>query len=148
MRMFWATLASLVGGFALVTYLPPAHSNPPSVSIHLDPGGNVGEYLRWYRRLADAHIMAHIDGSCVSACTLVLAMPKDGACITQEARLGFHLASVNGLPDPVITQQLVDEYYPPAVQKWIKEHGPLQEAPIYMMGSEAISLGIMQECAP
>ena len=145
MRHFWFGVAVAVAALvaSVLTVPPPSRA---SVSIHLDPGGNVADYLRWYRRLADAGVIAKVDGSCVSACTLVLAMPSAAVCITREARLGFHLASLNGVDDPAVTGQLVQEFYPPSVQQWIKEHGPLVSAPIYMSGAEAIALGVMKEC--
>lgn len=147
MRHFWFGVAVAVAAFAAsVLTIPPR--TQASVSIHLDPGGSVADYLRWYRRLADAGVVARIDGSCVSACTLVLAMPVRASCITREARLGFHLASVDGKDDPVVTDELVKEFYPPRVQQWIKDNGPLASAPIYMLGSEVIALGVMRECDP
>lgn len=147
MRHFWFGVAVAVAALvaSVLTVPPPSRA---SVSIHLDPGGNVADYLRWYRRLTDAGVIAKVDGSCVSACTLVLAMPSSASCITPEARLGFHLASLNGVDDPAVTEELVQEFYPPSVQQWIKEHGPLVSAPIYMSGAEAIALGVMKECEP
>jgi hypothetical protein len=144
-----AFLVAIAAGIAAILTMPP-YPRPvqASVSIHLDPGGSVADYLRWYRRLADAGVIARIDGSCVSACTLVLAMPRPVTCITEDARLGFHLASVDGKDDPEVTDELVKEFYPPRVQQWIKDHGPLVSAPIYMLGSEAIALGVMRECSP
>ena len=75
MRHFWFGVAVAVAALvaSVLTVPPPSRA---SVSIHLDPGGNVADYLRWYRRLADAGVIAKVDGSCVSACTLVLAMPS------------------------------------------------------------------------
>ena len=145
MRHFWFGVAVAVAALvaSVLTVPPPSRA---SVSIHLDPGGNVADYLRWYRRLADAGVIAKVDGSCVSACTLVLAMPSAAVCITREARLGFHLATVNDIPRPDVTDELVQEFYPPSVQQWIKKHGPLVSAPIYLSGSEAIALGVMREC--
>ena len=145
MRHFWFGVAVAVAALVAIVLTVP-HPSRASVSIHLDPGGNVADYLRWYRRLADAGVIAKVDGSCVSACTLVLAMPSAAVCITREARLGFHLASLNGVDDPAVTEQLVQEFYPPSLQQWIKEHGPLVSAPIYMSGAEAIALGVMKEC--
>ena len=147
MRHFWFGVAVAVAAL-VASVLTVLHPSRASVSIHLDPGGNVADYLRWYRRLADAGVIAKVDGSCVSACTLVLAMPSSAVCITREARLGFHLAMINDLPRPDVTEELVQEFYPPSVQQWIKEHGPLVSAPIYMSGAEAIALGVMKECEP
>ena len=53
---------------------------------------------------------------------------------------------MDGLPNPSITQELIERFYPPRVQQWIKDHGPLVEAPIYMLGDEAIALGVIEAC--
>ena len=146
MRHIWfAILVALVlaEAFVGISLMQQARA---VVRVGDDPGGMVVDYLRWFDRMRAANVEIRLEGSCVSACTLVLSLPPDAACIMPTAKLGFHLASVNNEPDPALTDQLVLRYYPVVVQKWIKDHGPLAEAPIYMLGAEAISIGAMREC--
>lgn len=144
--MRYILLAALIALATVVSFPTPQPVQAAYVQVINDPGGNVGDYLRWYERLNASGIQVRVIGACISACTLVLSLPKSASCITVGARLGFHLASVNGLPDPDMTKQLGAAFYPPAVVKWIEEHGPLVQAPIYMTGEELINLGVMREC--
>ena len=117
------------------------------VVVRFDPGGSVADYLRWYQRLADSGIKIQIAGTCISACTLVLTLPPSLVCILPSASLGFHLASdANGRPLPDETAELVKAVYPPKIQKWIKDHGPLTVNVIYLSGAEAIKMGVLPAC--
>ena len=64
-----------------------------------------------------------------------------------DAKLGFHLSSLNGIPDRQLTEELAARFYPLPVQQWLIRRGPLKEAPIYMTGEEAVSLGVVKPCA-
>ena len=118
------------------------------IVIDLDGGGNIGTYLTFYRRIEDAGIPVRVEGPCISACTLVLGLPRDEVCVTRTASFGFHLASSEGHTVPGLTSVLVQRYYPPKVQKWIKDNGPLTEDPIFLSGTDVIALGILRECDP
>ena len=146
MRAALVLIAVLIA--AAVGMAPEARSIWPRTEIVIgyDPGGNVGDYLRWYTRVAASGAVVHLNGACISACTLVLSLPPQDACIEPTAKLGFHLASVEGKDDPEATADLIATFYPAAVVKWIKDHGPLKSEPIYMTGKEAIELGVLRPC--
>lgn len=119
-----------------------------SIRITDDNGGLVDDYIRFYERLRLSRVQVRIEGACISACTIVLSLPKSQVCITPEARLGFHLAHnvATNAPMPEATDDMIREYYPSIVQRWIKEHGPLKSSVTYMTGEEAISLGVLPPC--
>jgi hypothetical protein len=83
----------------LITALPTTAAS--MLRIADDHGGNVGVYLSRYMALRDAREQIVIDGTCSSACTLVLAIvPHDRICVTANAVLGFHAARRAGFPGP------------------------------------------------
>ena len=145
----WAVLTALLAACMLVVSLPgltPKRFARATVVVRDDPGGMVSDYIRWLERVADASVLIRIEGQCISACTLVLALPPGAACMLPTAKFGFHLASIDGVPNEEATQELIQRFYPPRVQQWIKDHGPLVSAPTYMLGSEAIALGVIEAC--
>ncbi len=111
-----------------------------------DYGGRVSTYLEFYQRIFSAGIFVKVKGICVSACTLVLELPGNEVCVYPTASFGFHLASIDNIANPVITDVMVRRYYPPSVQKWIAEHGPLKEDPIYMSAATLVKLGVFPFC--
>lgn len=119
-----------------------------TIVIGYDGGGLIGDYIKFTSYILNADIKVRITGACISACTLLLSLPKYQVCIEPDAKLGFHMArdAETGKVDPEATAQLIKMFYPLPVQKWIAEHGPLTIDPIYMEGSEAIKLGVLERC--
>lgn len=140
--------ASFIGTVGAAPSSPKSVAIPPgTVVIDDDPGGIVDTYLMWYGRIKQSGAPVVLRGVCVSACTFILALPKDQVCVEPTASLGFHLATMDGKADPWVTIALINRYYPPAVRAWIKERWPLKVWPIlYMSANEIISLGIFSPC--
>ena len=101
------------------------------VRIHNDPGGEVSSYLRRFGQVRNSGEKVVIDGTCNSACTLLLAVvPRDHICVTSRAVLGFHAASLyddasRRLVPTRSGTRLVMSMYPQAVRHWIARHGGL-----------------------
>jgi hypothetical protein len=82
-----------------------------------------------------------VDGSCLSACTLVLGtVPRERICVTRRANFGFH-AAWNFAPGggPVFSPEgtrLLWEVYPPEVRQWITRHGGLTPRMIFLRGRQ------------
>ena len=58
-----------------------------------DVGGRIGAYVEQYSQVKQNGERVVIDGTCLSACTLVLGIvPRDRICVTRRAMLGFHAA--------------------------------------------------------
>jgi hypothetical protein len=115
------------------------------VRITDDRGGNIGAYWSRYMALRDAGEQIIIDGTCSSACTLVLGIvPPDRICITQNAVLGFHAAWRPGflgfeiINDPA-TRTLWN-IYPMPIRQWISRNGGLGLATIYLSGPELLRM--------
>jgi hypothetical protein len=123
----------------LVATLPTAAT--AAVIIKDDHGGNIGVYWSRYSALRDMGEKVIIDGTCSSACTLLLGIvPYDRICVTQNALLGFHAAWRPGfLGAKVINQpgtRTLMSFYPTPVRQWIVDHGGLGRETIYLLGPE------------
>jgi hypothetical protein len=115
------------------------------VRITDDRGGNIGVYWSRYTTLRDAGEQIIIDGTCSSACTLVLGIvPHDRICVTPNAVLGFHAAWRPGfLGFEVINDpgtRTLWNIYPIPVRQWISRHGGLGLATIYLSGPELLNM--------
>ena len=120
-----------------------------TMRISGDRGGQIGHYLEAFAALRSSGESVVIDGSCLSACTLVLGLvPHERICATQRARLGFHAAWMpdrdgNPVTSPLGTQALWS-IYPTSVRRWINRHGGLSRKMIYLQGRELG--GIVASC--
>jgi hypothetical protein len=90
-----------------------------------------------------------IDGTCSSACTLVLGIvPHDRICVTRRALLGFHAAwrpdflGSKTINEPA-TRTLMS-FYPLPIRRWIEDHGGLGTDMMYLSGRELMA--IYREC--
>jgi hypothetical protein len=158
-RKFWRTLTLRWGRLllaslwfmtwsatALVATAPTAVA---AVRITDDHGGNIGEYWARYNALRNAGEQVIIDGTCSSACTLVLGIvPRDRICVTQHAMLGFHAAWRPGflgfkiINEPA-TRTLLS-FYPEPIRQWIARNGGLGTEMMYLSGPEL--MGIYRQC--
>jgi hypothetical protein len=115
------------------------------VRITDDHGGNIGVYWSRFIALRDSGEQIVIDGSCYSACTMVLGIvPHDRICVTQNAVLGFHAAWRPGflgfeiINDPA-TRTLLS-MYPAPIRQWIARNGGLGLTTIYLSGAELFAM--------
>ena len=61
--------------------------------ITADSGGRIIDYADRFLQVRASGEQVVIDGTCLSACTLVIGMlPRDRFCATPNAVLGFHAA--------------------------------------------------------
>jgi hypothetical protein len=109
------------------------------VRIEGSPGGEATSFIDFFETLRQSHERVVIDGPCFSACTLVLVIvPRSRICVTPRAVFGFHAAKAvdqygREYPAPEATRA-VAAAYPAPVRKWIKRHGGLTGAPIFLSG--------------
>jgi hypothetical protein len=110
-----------------------------------DRGGQIGPYLQHYALLRESGEKIIIDGTCLSACTLVLGtVPRDRICVTQRANLGFHAAwnlapGGRAVHSPEGTR-LLWEIYPANIRQWINRRGGLTPKMIFLRGRELRSM--------
>lgn len=117
-----------------------------AIDVRRDMGGSVEERIGMVRALAASGTPVRISGLCVSACTLLLGVP--GACVTPEARLGFHgpTSPLPGIPLPrpefeQVTREMA-AHYPPAIAAWFMAEARMTTGRyITISGAEAIRMG-------
>jgi hypothetical protein len=131
-----AALASIL----LVVGLAPAAA---TVRIADDTGGQIGAYLARYRALKASGERVEIDGTCASACTMLLGIiPRNRICVTPHASLVFHSAwDMEG--DKAVTSdanRILWSTYPESVRRWIKSHGGLHSQMIILQGPELAAM--------
>jgi hypothetical protein len=114
-----------------------------TVRIADDTGGQIGAYLAKYRALKASGERVEIDGTCASACTMLLGIiPRNRICVTPHASLVFHSAwDVEG--DKAVTSEgnrILWSTYPESVRRWIKSHGGLHSQMIILHGPELAAM--------
>jgi hypothetical protein len=114
------------------------------VRITDDEGGNIGDYWSRFMALRNSGEPVVIDGTCASACTMVLGIvPSDRICVTRNAVFGFHAAYRGFLVfrvtnDPA-TRTLFN-LYPGPIRHWITRNGGLGPTTIYLSGRELFAM--------
>ena len=73
------------------------------------------------------------------------ALPYNQGCVEPTARFGIHMASVNGVPDQQVTDDMVKQYYPLSLQNYIKSH-PLRPDVQYLDAKTITELGLFPPC--
>jgi hypothetical protein len=111
-----------------------------TVRISGDTGGQIGDYLSKFRALRESGEQVEIDGTCASACTMLLGtIPHNRICVTPRAVLEFHSAwdptASGGMATSEAGNQILWSTYPGQVRKWIKRHGGLQSRIITLSGA-------------
>ena len=104
-----------------------------------DKGGKMEEYTARFQEMRNSGETVVIDGTCLSACTMVLSLvPPNRVCATPKAVLGFHAAwmydnSGNRVASASGTRDLM-KTYPAAVRAWIERNGGLKPNMMYLRG--------------
>lgn len=143
-RRILRTLPAVLVAFAGLLPASPATA-ATTVRIADDHGGNIGAYYSRFIALREAGTQVVIDGTCASACTMVLGIvPHDRICVTANAVFGFHAAWRPGflgfevLNDPA-TRTLWN-LYPTSIRRWIARNGGLGLQMIYLSGPELFAM--------
>jgi hypothetical protein len=133
---------------AMIAAAPPAMSRataaPAAERILDDSGGRIGSYLTRYEALRKSGQYVAIDGTCASACTLLLGViPHNRICVTPRAVLAFHAAwdpSLTGAQANPAGTKYLWSHYPDSVRRWITRHGGLRAQTIYLGGRELAAM--------
>jgi hypothetical protein len=110
-----------------------------AVIIEEDGGGQIGAYVAKYRALRAAGDRIEIDGTCASACTMLLGLiPRNHICVTPRASFVFHSAwdAAGDRAVAAAGNRILWASYPENVHQWIKRHGGLRAELITLSGPE------------
>ena len=116
----WTGLGILATIGVLATL--PAHAEVSLAGIGMGHGAPTAASFRQFQALVQQYNASgerfRIDMRCPSACTMFLAIRN--ACITPDARLGFHAGgdARRGGPDVYYTSQMLSTYKP-ALRKYL-----------------------------
>lgn len=130
----------LLLAFGILLVALTVTSASATVLISNDNGGLMEDYARRFRQVRQSGEPVVIDGTCMSACTMVLGLiPRDRICATPQALLGFHAAwQVNDAGHRIAsaagTRELMSTY-PAAVRAWITRQGGLKPGIMLLQGS-------------
>lgn len=112
-----------------------------TVLITGDNGGRMGEYASRFMQVRQSGEQVVIDGTCLSACTMVLGLvPRNRVCATPNAVLGFHAAwqpdgTGGRVTSAPATRALLDTY-PSSIRAWIARRGGLTSQMMFLRGRE------------
>jgi hypothetical protein len=130
-------------GVSLVFLLALTVPASADLRITKDLGGYIDQYKAKYARIRDSGERIVIDGTCNSACTLLLGIvPLNRVCVTPRASFGFHQAYYDKrwtagmkVTSVVGTEELMS-VYPSSVKAWIARNGGLTQQMKYLKGAE------------
>jgi hypothetical protein len=129
---------------AMLFTLTSIASTSAAMRISDDPGGQIGAYLAKYQALRASGDRVEIDGTCASACTMLLGLiPRNRICVTPRAVLAFHSAwtpTSEGEQISSAGNYYLWSNYPSDVRKWIIAHGGLHSQIIYLSGPELTAM--------
>jgi hypothetical protein len=107
--------------------LPASLASAATVDISDDHGGLLFLYQRQWEGLAQQNVHVRIVGPCVSACTILLGyIPSKNVCVTPNASLGFHLATLQFATDDLWRA------YPENIRNWISRNGGLTHRVLWL----------------
>ncbi|MER9356755.1 hypothetical protein NKI61_26280 [Mesorhizobium sp. M0514] len=106
-------------------------------TISGDRGGYVIDYAIRALKMRRSGTFVRFNGSCDSACTLYLSMPKSKVCITQSASFGFHLPYGVSARGNQVAANFMMKSYPGWVRGWIAKRGGLTSSIATMTYADA-----------
>jgi hypothetical protein len=120
-----ATAALCATFFAVtLTTLVPAKAESV-VRIGSNSGGRIGEFMVKLRQHRNSDSLVKFDGSCDSACTLLMALPRNKTCITSNAVFRFHAPTGGSVRTSQSAKRFMMAQYPGWVRSWISRNNGL-----------------------
>ena len=126
-------------GFFLLTSMGGAYAfpTPGSLSISGDRGGYVVVYALRMLKLKQSGRQVEFHGSCDSACTLYLALPRSQVCVAPQTSFNFHLPYGASPSGNRVAASYMLRSYPSWVRSWIRSKGGLSNRLISMKYAQA-----------
>lgn len=102
------------------------------LSISGDHGGYVIEYALRMLKLKQSQRPVAFRGSCDSACTVYLALPRSQVCVELQSTFMFHMPyGAAGSGNKIAANYMLNAY-PGWVRSWINSKGGLSSQPLVM----------------
>ena len=136
----------------LLLFLTLTSAKADIVVTDEDPGGVVGTYEMWWKRIAESGDKVVIDGECVSACTYLMNLvPNDRVCMTERGSFGIHMARLldEDTGNAALTDRMETLYYPLWFRDWIKDNVPNRSLEVvYVKPDVFVKAGFYKMCPP
>ncbi|MFO1032582.1 MAG: hypothetical protein U1E15_00215 [Hyphomicrobiales bacterium] len=124
-----AVLLSLVlGGIAAA----PQGRAEALVRIGSNSGGRIGDFMGRLVSYRQNGTQVQFTGSCDSACTLLLALPRNQSCVSNGAVFRFHAPTGGSAATSAAARAYMMGKYPGWVRSWISSHHGLTRQLISM----------------
>ena len=107
-------------------------ANMGVINISGDRGGYLMAYALKMMKLGQSKTPVQFTGSCDSACTLYLALPRNQVCISSGATFNFHLPYGATPSGNRMAASYMLNSYPAWVRNWIRGRGGLTSQLISM----------------
>ena len=114
-----------------------AFQQSKNINIYDDRGGQLIDYAMSISRVEQANARVNIRGSCDSACTLYLGIPRNRICVAHNASFRFHLPFGSSQRGNQLAANYMIGSYPAWVRRWIGAQGGLSHNLITMNYSYA-----------
>jgi len=140
-------LSCAVMGMALATVEPAAAQSGGAKVVRSDGGGWLSQRSAEIRQLRATGQRVELRGTCLSACTMYLALPN--VCVDRSASFGFHGPTRNGQNLPAHEFEhwsgvMADTYREP-LRSWYLTEARYRTTGYYQVsGSELINMGYPQ----
>lgn len=95
------------------------------VRISSSSGGRIGDFMVRLRQYRAQGSLVQFSGSCDSACTLLLALPRANTCITTGAVFRFHAPTAASARTGLAAKRYMMAQYPGWVRGWIASNNGL-----------------------
>lgn len=103
-----------------------------TINISGDRGGKIIHYALRVKKAERSGKKVRFRGSCSSACTLYLSLPRSQTCISRGAKFRFHLPYGASARGNRVAASYMRRSYPGWVRSWINRNGGLTRKLITM----------------
>jgi hypothetical protein len=110
----FAMVVSVTSGFAAET-----------IRIGGNTGGQIGDFMGRLAAYRQTGTQVQFTGSCDSACTLLLALPRNQSCVGSGAKFRFHAPTGRSASTSAAARRFMLAKYPVWVRSWIAAHNGL-----------------------
>ncbi len=128
-------VAAALCAFVISTLPLPAAAK--TVRIGANSGGHIGDFMMRLASYRQSGAQVQFTSTCDSACTLLLALPRNQSCITSGAVFRFHAPTARSAGTGAAAKRFMMSNYPVWVRSWIASHNGLTRQLISMNYSYA-----------
>ena len=139
-KRYWLT------GKSTVQSSVTGRSRPQTVSIGNNRGGKILRYAVWANKHRKSGKKVAINGSCDSACTLLLSLPPSQLCLGPRASFRFHAPAARSSRSVAMARSYMMAKYPGWVRSYVSRNGAMRSSRLVTM-SNAYASRFIKPCS-